>query len=74
MAALRSSSHDRRRARSDAPYQRLNIESQASAGAMLAGFGAAYYQPAAEEFLVVQLFHGASRFVDGLHLYERKTF
>jgi len=41
---------------------------------MLSGFSAAYHQPAAEEFLVVQFFHGALRFVDGLHLYERKTF
>jgi len=41
---------------------------------MLAGFCAAYYQPAAEEFLIVQFFHGALRFVDGLHLYKRKTF
>ena len=48
--------------------------SQASASAMLAGFGAAYYQPAAEEFLIVQFFHGALRFLDGLHLYECETF
>jgi hypothetical protein len=42
--------------------------------AMLAGFGAAHYQPATEEFLVVQFFHGAFRFIDGLHLYKRETF
>jgi hypothetical protein len=41
---------------------------------MLAGFGAAYYQSAAEEFLVVQFLHSAFRFLDGLHLHKRKTF
>jgi len=41
---------------------------------MLSGFRTAYYQPAAEEFLIVQFFHGAFRFVDSLHLYKRKTF
>ncbi len=41
--------------------------------AMVAGFGATHYQPAAEEFLVVQFFHGAFRFIDGLHLYKRET-
>jgi hypothetical protein len=47
---------------------------QASARAMLAGFGAAHYQPAAEEFLVVQFFHGPFRFLNSLHLYKRETF
>jgi hypothetical protein len=47
---------------------------RSSARAMLAGFGATHYQPAAEEFLVVQFFHGAFRFIDGLHLYKRETF
>src|SRR5262249_48872184 len=41
---------------------------------MFAGLGAAYHQPAAEKFLIVQLCHGALRFLDGLHLYERKSF
>ena len=41
---------------------------------MLAGFGAAHYQPAAEEFLIVQFFHGAFRFLDGLHLHKGKPF
>ena len=41
---------------------------------MLAGFGAAYYQPAAEEFLIVQFFHRPFRFLNGLHLYKRETF
>ena len=41
---------------------------------MLAGFGAAHYQPATEEFLVVQFLHSAFRFLDGLHLHKRKTF
>jgi len=41
---------------------------------MLAGFGAAHYQPAAEEFLIVQFIHGAFRFLNGLHLYKRETF
>ena len=41
---------------------------------MLAGFGAAHYQPSAQEFLVVQFFHGAFRLLDGLHLYKCKTF
>jgi len=41
---------------------------------MLARFGAAHYQPAAEEFLIVQFFHRAFRFLNGLHLYKRETF
>jgi hypothetical protein len=40
---------------------------------MLAGFGATHYQPAAEEFLVVQFFHGAFGFLDGLHLHKCET-
>src|SRR5437660_10393258 len=47
---------------------------RSSAGAMLAGFGAAHYQRAAEEFLIVQFFHGAFRFLNGLLLYKRETF
>ena len=49
-------------------------KSRSSARPVLAGFGAAYYQPAAEEFLIVQFFHGAPRFLNGLHLYKRETF
>ena len=41
---------------------------------MFARFRAAYDQLAAEEFLVVQLVHGALRFVDRLHLHESETF
>ena len=41
---------------------------------MLAGLGAADYQPAAEKFLIVQLFYGALCFLDRLHLYESKSF
>jgi len=41
---------------------------------MLIGFGAAYDEPAPEEFLVVQFLHRAFRFLDGLHLHKRKTF
>lgn len=41
---------------------------------MLIGFRAAHNEPAAEEFLVVQFLHSAFRFLDGLHLYKRKTF
>ena len=41
---------------------------------MLVGFSAAYDQPATEKFLVVQFLHRAFRFLDGLHLYKRKTF
>ena len=41
---------------------------------MLIGFGAAYYESATEEFLVVQFIYGAFRFLDGLHLHKRKTF
>ncbi len=40
---------------------------------MLAGFCAAHYQSAAEEFFVVQFLHSAFRFLDGLHLHKRKT-
>ena len=40
---------------------------------MLAGFCAAHYEPAAEKFLVVQLLHGAFRFLYGLHLHKSKT-
>jgi len=41
---------------------------------MLIGFRAAHNEPATEKFLVVQFLHGAFRFLDGLHLYKRKTF
>ena len=41
---------------------------------MLIGFGAAYDEPAPEEFLVVQFLHRAFRFLDGLHLHKGKTF
>jgi hypothetical protein len=41
---------------------------------MFAGLGAAHYQPASEEFFIVQFFHGAFRFLDGLHLHKSKTF
>jgi hypothetical protein len=41
---------------------------------MLIGFRAAHNEPATEKFLVVQFFHRAFRFLNGLHLYERKTF
>jgi len=41
---------------------------------MLARFGAAHDQPAAEEFFVVQFLYRASRFVDGLHLHKGKPF
>ncbi len=37
---------------------------------MFAGFCAAYDQPAAEKFLVVQLLHRAFRFLNGLHLHK----
>ena len=40
---------------------------------MLAGFCAANYQSAPEEFLVVQFLHSAFRFLDGLHLHEGKA-
>jgi hypothetical protein len=40
---------------------------------MLVRFCAAYHEPAAQEFLVVQFFHGAFRFIDGLHLHKGKT-
>ena len=40
---------------------------------MLAGLCAAYHEPAAEEFLVMQFLHGAFRFLDGLHLHEGKS-
>jgi hypothetical protein len=41
---------------------------------MLAGFGAAHYQPAAEELFIVQFFHGALRFLNSLHLHKGKPF
>jgi len=41
---------------------------------MLIGFRAAHNEPAAEKFLVVQFFHRAFCFLDGLHLHKRKTF
>ena len=41
---------------------------------MLIGFRTAHDKPAAEKFLVVQFLHRASCFLDGLHLYKRKTF
>ena len=41
---------------------------------MLVGFRAAYHQPAAEEFLVMQFFHRTFRLFDGLHLHKGKTF
>jgi hypothetical protein len=41
---------------------------------MLAGFCAAYNEPAAEEFFVMQFLHGAFCFLDCLHLHEGKTF
>ena len=41
---------------------------------MLIRFRAAHDQPATEEFLVVQFLYRAFRFLNGLHLYERKTF
>ena len=41
---------------------------------VLIGFRAAHNEPAAEEFLVVQFFHGTLRFLDGLHLYKSETF
>jgi hypothetical protein len=41
---------------------------------VLIGFRAAHNEPATEEFLVVQFLYSAFRFLDGLHLYERKTF
>ena len=40
---------------------------------MLVRFRAANYEPATEEFLVVQFLHCAFRFLDGLHLNKRKT-
>ena len=41
---------------------------------MLSGFRTAYYQPATEEFLIVQFLHGAFCFLDALHLHKSKTF
>ena len=41
---------------------------------MLAGLRATDHESAAEEFLIVQFLHGTFRFLDGLHLNERKTF
>jgi hypothetical protein len=40
---------------------------------MLVRFRATYNQPATKEVLVVQFFHGAFRFFDGLHLHKGKT-
>ena len=40
---------------------------------MLIGFRTAHNKPATEKFLVVQFIHSAFRFLDGLHLYKRKT-
>jgi hypothetical protein len=40
---------------------------------MLIGFRAAHNEPATEKFLVVQFLHRAFCFLDGLHLYKRKT-
>ena len=41
---------------------------------MLVGFRPADDEPATEEFLVVQFLHRSFRFLDGLHLHERKAF
>ena len=41
---------------------------------MLIGFRAAHDKPATEKFLVVQFLHGASCFLDALHLHKSKTF
>ena len=41
---------------------------------VLIGFRAAHNEPATEEFLVVQFFYRAFRFLNGLHLNKRKTF
>lgn len=41
---------------------------------VLIGFCAAYHQPAAEEFLIVQFLYRALCFLDGLHLHKSKTF
>jgi len=41
---------------------------------VLVGFCPAYYQPATEEFFIVQFLHGAFRFFDGLHLHKCETF
>jgi len=40
---------------------------------MLAGLRATNHESAAEEFLIVQFLDGAFRFLNGLHLNERKT-
>ena len=48
--------------------------SQALTRLVLIGFCPAHDQSAAKEFLVVQLLHGAFRFLDGLHLHKGKTF
>ena len=40
---------------------------------MLAGLCAAYHEPAAEEFLVMQFLHRPFCFLDGLHLHEGKS-
>jgi hypothetical protein len=44
-----------------------------SARLVLARFRTAHYQSTPEEFLVVQFLHSAFRFLDGLHLDERKS-
>jgi hypothetical protein len=41
---------------------------------MLIGFCPANNESATEEFLVVQFLHGASCFLDALHLHKSKTF
>jgi hypothetical protein len=41
---------------------------------MLAGLRATNDEPTTEEFFIMQFLHGAFRFLDGLHLNERKTF
>src|SRR2546430_2171227 len=41
---------------------------------MLAGLRATNHESAAEELLIVQFLHCAFRFLNGLHLNERKTF
>ena len=41
---------------------------------MLVGFRAAHNERATKEFLVMQFLYCSFRFLDGLHLYEGKTF
>ncbi len=41
---------------------------------MLAGLRATNNESATKEFFVMQFLHGAFRFLNGLHLNERKTF